>query len=893
MSTEGNSKNIFYIIDGNSYIYRAFYAIRGLSTSTGLPSNAVFGFANMLLKVIKDKSPDLLAIVFDPKGPTRRHREYKEYKAHRPPMPRDLIPQIPYIHKLVEAFRIPVFVIEGQEADDVIATIARHAELRGMDITIVTGDKDLLQLVGPRIKVYDTLKDKVYEPVDVEERFSVPPDRVVEIMGLMGDASDNIPGVPGIGEKTAQVLIEQYKTIDNLLAHTHEIAKPKLRQSLIEYADLARLSRELALLHTDVPVEINYDDLKLKAPDGPALLGILKELEFTALLKYVVQVPEQEVDYRTVLEDKDLQDLVTALSSAEEFCFDTETTSRDAMQAGLVGISFSLRPHHAYYLPLGHCGLGTPKQLALDRALSALKPLMEDPAIRKIGQNIKYDLLVLEHYGVRVKGVSFDTMIASYLLNPGKASHSLDSLALEYFNHKTITYAEVTGSGKKQIGFAEVDVQTATRYSGEDADITLRLKQTLAPLLREQKLERLFLDMEMPLMEVLVDMERTGVKINADFLKLMSKKLGLEMAGIEKTIYELAGTEFNINSPKQLAEILFVKLQLTPTKKTKTGFSTNVDVLEELAPVHPLPAEILKFRTLSKLKSTYIDALPLMINPKTGRLHTSLNQTVAATGRLSSSEPNLQNIPIRTEVGREIRRAFIAEQGASLLSADYSQIELRVLAHMSNDPALIRTFQTEEDVHTRTASEIFGLSPDEVTPEMRRKAKAVNFGIIYGISAFGLAQDIGVSNAEAKRYIDDYFAQYPKVREFIDRTIRDARTNGYVSTIFNRRRFIPELASSAAAVRNFGERMAVNTPIQGTAADLIKLAMINIQKRLGRESLGSKMILQVHDELVFEVLDREIEPMKELVKAEMEGVLTLAVPIRVDMGVGKNWDEAH
>ncbi len=893
MSTEGNSKNNFYIIDGNSYIYRAFYAIRGLSTSTGLPSNAVFGFANMLLKVIKDKSPDLLAIVFDPKGPTRRHSEYKEYKAHRPPMPRDLIPQIPYIHKLVEAFRIPVFVIEGQEADDVIATLARHAESHGMDITIVTGDKDLLQLVGPRIKVYDTLKDKVYEPVDVEERFSVPPDRVVEIMGLMGDASDNIPGVPGIGEKTAQVLIKQYKTIDNLLAHTHEIAKPKLRQSLIEYADLARLSRELALLHADVPVEINYDDLKLKAPDGPALLRILKELEFTALLKYVIQEPEQEVDYRTVLEDKDLQDLVTALSSAEEFCFDTETTSRDAMQAGLVGISFSLRPHHAYYLPLGHSSLGAPKQLGLDRALAVLKPLMEDPAIRKIGQNIKYDLLVLGHYGVRVKGVSFDTMIASYLLNPGKASHSLDSLALEYFNHKTITYAEVTGSGKKQIGFAEVDVQTATRYSGEDADITLRLKQTLAPLLREQKLERLFLDMEMPLMEVLVDMERAGVKINADFLKLMSKKLGLEMAGIEKTIYELAGIEFNINSPKQLAEILFVKLQLTPTKKTKTGFSTNVDVLEELAPVHPLPAEILKFRTLSKLKSTYIDALPLMINPKTGRLHTSLNQTVAATGRLSSSEPNLQNIPIRTEVGREIRRAFIAEQGASLLSADYSQIELRVLAHMSNDPALIRTFQTEEDVHTRTASEIFGLSSDEVTPEMRRKAKAVNFGIIYGISAFGLAQDIGVSNAEAKRYIDDYFAQYPKVREFIDRTIRDARTNGYVSTLFNRRRFIPELTSSAAAVRNFGERMAVNTPIQGTAADLIKLAMINIQKRLRRENLGSKMILQVHDELVFEVLDREIEPMKELVKAEMEGVLTLAVPIRVDMGVGKNWDEVH
>lgn len=887
------SKSSFYIIDGNSYIYRAFYAIRGLSTSTGLPTNAVFGFANMLLKVIKDKAPALLAIVFDPKGPTRRHGEYKEYKAHRPPMPRDLIPQVPYIHKLVEAFRIPVFVIDGQEADDVIATLARDAESRDMNITIVTGDKDLLQLVGPRIKIYDTLKDKVYEPADVEERFSVPPDRVVEIMGLMGDASDNIPGVPGIGEKTAKVLIKQYGTIDNLLAHARDITKPKLKQSLIEYADLARLSRELAILHADVPITINYDDLKLKAPDSTALIGILRELEFTALLKHVVQEPEQGADYCTVLEEKDLQDLTNALSSADEFCFDTETTSPDPMQAELVGISFALRPHQAYYLPIGHGYPGAPKQISLERALGTLKPVMENPAIRKIGQNIKYDLLVLGHYGIQVKGVSFDTMIASYLLNPSKASHGMDALALEYLNYKTTTYAEVTGSGKKQIGFDEVDVRPATRYSCEDADITLRLKHKLAPLLREQNLERLFLDMEMPLMEVLAGMERVGVKINADFLKIMSKKLGIDMAGVERTIYELAGTEFNINSPKQLAEILFVKLRLTPTKKTKTGFSTNVDVLEELAPLHPLPAEILKYRTLSKLKSTYIDALPLMINPKTGRLHTSLNQTVTATGRLSSSEPNLQNIPIRTEVGREIRQAFVAEQGASLLSADYSQIELRVLAHMSNDPALIKTFLNDEDVHTRTASEIFGLSPEEVTSEMRRKAKAVNFGIIYGISAFGLAQDIGVSNAEAKRYIDDYFAQYPGVRDFIDRTIGDAKMNGYVSTLFNRRRFIPELASSTAAVRNFGERMAINTPIQGTAADLIKLAMINIQKRLTRENLRSKMILQVHDELVFEVPDLEIEPMKKLVKEEMEGVLTLSVPIRVDVSVGKNWDEAH
>ncbi len=886
-------KTSFYIIDGNSYIYRAFYAIKNLATSYGLPTNAVFGFANMLLKVIKEQSPDLIAIAFDPKGPTRRHLEFKEYKAHRPPMPKDLIPQIPYIHKLVEAFRIPVFIQEGQEADDIIATLARKAEAQGLDVTIITGDKDILQLVGPNIKVYDTLKDKMYEPKDVEERFGVPPDRMIEIMGLMGDSSDNIPGVEGIGEKTAQMLIKQYGSIENLLAHAHEIPKPKLRQSLTESADRARFSRELAKLHADVPLAVDYDALRTKEPDNVALLTILRDLEFTTLLKYVTQEPEEKTQYHTVLTEPDFQELVHMLSSADEFCFDTETTSFDPMQAELVGISFSVQTYEAYYLPLGHVYPGVPKQINREHALGALKPILENPSIKKVGQNIKYDVLVLGHYDIAVAGISFDTMIASYLLNPGRSSHSLDAIALEFLSYKTMTYKEVTGSGKKQIGFQEVDLQTATRYSGEDADVSLRLKQILEPRLKEQNLEKLFRDLEMPLMGVLADMERTGVKIDAEFLKHMSKKLQKETTKITRTIYELAGTEFNINSPKQLADILFGKLVLTPVKKTKTGFSTDVDVLEELAHVHALPAEILKYRTLSKLKSTYIDALPAMINPKTGRLHTSLNQTVTTTGRLSSSEPNLQNIPIRTDLGREIRRAFIAEQGASLLSADYSQIELRVLAHMSLDPALIQTFQEDQDIHTRTASEIFGLPPDEITPEMRRKAKAVNFGIIYGISAFGLAQNTGVSSIEAKRYIDSYFARYPKVREFLDRTIQEAKANGYVTTLLGRRRFIPELASSTASVRNFGERTAVNTPIQGTAADLIKLAMIHIHQRLRRERLHSKMILQVHDELVFEVADSEIDLMKKLVKEEMEGVLALSVPIRVDMGVGKNWDEAH
>ncbi len=890
---QNQQKQRLFIIDGNSYIYRAFFAIRGLATSSGLPTNAVFGFANMLLKVIKEKSPDMLAIAFDPKGPTRRHGEFKEYKAHRPPMPRDLVPQISYIHKLVEAFRIPVFIKEGQEADDVIATLARRAETDGMEVTIVTGDKDILQLVGPDIKVYDTLKEKVYEPKDVEERFGVPPEKMVEIMGLMGDSSDNIPGVPGIGEKTAQALIKRFGTIENLLEHGNEITKPKLKQSLTEFAHLARLSRELARLHEDVPIDIDYADLKMKEPDNIALLRLFRELEFTALLKYITQEPEKGVDYKTVLTEADFQALLNAISSAAAVSLDTETTSLDPLTAEFVGISFSVQPHEAYYLPLGHTYAGAPKQISLDHALSALKPVLENPSIQKIGQNLKYDLLVLGQYDIAVQGAAFDTMIASYLLNPSKPSHSLEAIALEYLNYKVTTYADVTGSGKKQIGFNEVDIETATRYSGEDADIALRLKQTLQPRLEEQGLEKLFREIEMPLMEVLVAMERAGIKVDADFLGTMSKKLEKEASKIEKNIYELAGAAFNINSPKQLAEILFVKLKLLPTKRTKTGFSTNVDVLEELAQVHPLPAEILTFRTLSKLKSTYVDALPAMINPETGRLHTSFNQAVTATGRLSSSDPNLQNIPIRTDVGREIRRAFIAERGASLLAADYSQIELRILAHMSGDPALIKTFIDDQDVHTRTASEIFGLSPDEITSEMRRKAKAVNFGIIYGISAFGLARNIGVSNVEARRYIDSYFARYPKVREFLDRTIEDAKTKGYVTTLFGRRRFIPELGASTISVRNFGERTAVNTPIQGTAADIIKVAMIHIHKGLVEQGLGSSMILQVHDELVFEVPDKEIGLMKHIVKEKMEGVLLLSVPIRVDIGVGKNWDEAH
>lgn len=882
-----------YIIDGNSYIYRAFYAIRGLSTSSGLPTNAVFGFANMLLKIIKEKSPELLAVAFDPKGPTRRHIEFKDYKAQRPPMPKDLVPQVAYIHRLVSAFRIPVFMIEGQEADDVIATLAARARERGIEVTIVTGDKDIMQLVGTGITVYDTLKERVYGPKEVEERFGVHPEKMVEIMGLMGDASDNIPGVPGIGEKTAQALIKQYGSIEAVLAHAKEIAKPKLRQSLIEHAELARKSRELARLKTDLPIPIDFEVLKRREPDAAELMSIFRELEFTSLLRLVTPAPQAEAEYHAVVSEGGLNELIEKLETAAELSIDTETTSLDPLRAELVGISLAIEPYRAWYIPVGHAYPGAPMQLDRSTVLSRLKPVLENPGIRKIGQNLKYDLLVLKRNGIDMRGMAFDTMIASYVLNPGKPSHSLEALALEYLNHKVTTYEDVTGQGKNRKPFQEVEIESATHYSCEDADMVLRLKGELEPRLKEHGLEWLFYEIEMPLMEVLAEMERTGVKIDVKFLQVLSKRLEAEIKRSQKEIYEMAGTEFNINSPKQLAEVLFTKLGLSPTKRTKTGFSTNVDVLEELSHIHPLPAEILNYRSLVKLKSTYIDALPAMINPETGRLHTSLNQTVTATGRLSSSEPNLQNIPIRTETGREIRRAFIAEDGGSILSADYSQIELRILAHLSQDPGLIQTFESGEDVHTRTACEIFGLSPDEITPEMRRKAKAVNFGIIYGISAFGLAQNIGVSNTEAKRYIESYFNRYPKVREFIDRTIEDARTNGYVTTLFGRRRFIPELSSNAASVRSFGERTAVNTPIQGTAADMIKLAMIHIHNRLRQEGLSAKMILQVHDELVFEAPDSEIEILKPIVRDGMENVVSLSVPVKVDMGTGRNWDEAH
>lgn len=886
-------KPSLYLIDGNSYIYRAYYAIKGLSTSKGLPTNAIYGFTTMLLKVVREKRPDYIAIAFDSPVPTERHRLFEAYKAQRPKAPNELVDQIPYIKRIVDSFRIPILEIEGYEADDILATIARRGEAKGFDVTIVTGDKDIFQLVSSNIRTYDAMKDKIYEEKDVLDKFGVGPEKVVEVMGLMGDAIDNIPGVPGIGEKTAVELIKEFGSIENLLKNLEKVKKPKLREALERNAELARLSHRLATIHTDLPIEVDFKDFALSEPDNETLLRIIKELEFTSLLKILTPHANLEKkDYRTVITEEDFTALLEEISKNAEFSIDIETTGKNHMVAEIVGISFSIKPNSAYYIPVGHLYSDSP-QLDKEFVLEKLRPILEDETLKKIGQNIKYELVILRNNSINLRGISFDTMIASYLLNPIKTAHNLENIALDYLDYKILTYEEVVGKGKKQIGFEMVPVDLATKYSCENADITLRLKGILSSLINEKGLNTLFYDVEMPLLEVLAEIEMNGFKIDRIVFQEMSKELDGQLNTIIERIYFLAGEEFNINSPRQLSEILFKKLGLKPTKRIKTGYSTNVEALEELSLQHELPKEILEYRNLFKIKSTYIDRLPDLINPKTGRIHTSLNQTVTATGRLSSSEPNLQNIPIRGDLGKRIREAFIAEEGSLLLSADYSQIELRILAHLSQDKILIDAFKRGEDIHTRTATELFGLPSEMITPDMRRQAKTVNFGIIYGISPYGLSVELGINPAQAKEIIERYFERHNGVKDFIEDNLRKAEEKGYVTTILCRQRPIPELSSESPNVRQFGERLAINTPIQGSAADLIKLAMVNISKRLHKINSKTKMILQIHDELVFEVPEIEIENIKKIVRDEMEGVIEFSVPIKVDIGVGRNWAEAH
>jgi DNA polymerase-1 len=884
-----------FLIDGSSYLYRAFFAIRHLSNARGLPTNATYGFTQMLLKVLKDHRPDYLAVIFDSKAPTFRSKMYEEYKANRPAMPDALTPQIPYVKKIIDGYRIALLEMDGYEADDLIGTVAKRLESE-VDVVIITGDKDILQLVDDRVQVYDTMKEKRFGVEEVIQRFGVSPEQVVDVMGLAGDPIDNIPGVPGIGEKTAIQLIKAYGSIENLLAHVEEIPQKRLRENLRTHGDLARLSRQLATIHTDVPVGYRLEDFHLSPPDLKRLKEIFRELEFSRLLKELLDQkvpPASRRDYRLVTDRDQLFALLEDLKRNAPFSIDLETTSPYPMWADLVGISLSCAPHQAFYIPLAHQDSGLIQQLSLPWTLEQLKPLLENKEVKKVGQNVKYDWIVLKRYGIDLQGIEGDTMIASYLLNPTKHNHNLSEIAQEYLDRSVTNYKEVVGTGMKAVTFDQIGLEKARDYSGEDADVTLQLSHLLFPKLKEEGFKDLFDRVEMPLVIVLAKMEMNGVKIDSDLLQEYSKEIEAQLQQKIDRIYALAGEVFNINSSQQLRKILFDKLKLPVIKKTKTGASTDVDVLTKLSLHHELPLEILTYRNLSKLKSTYIDALPKLVHPKTGRVHTSYNQTVTATGRLSSSDPNLQNIPIRTEEGNRIRRAFIPEKGRLLVSADYSQIELRILAHLSKDETLITAFQNNEDIHARTASEIFGVPMEKVTSSMRREAKVINFGIIYGMSAYGLSQQLGIEPKIAQDYIDGYFKKYTGVQAYIEKTLQEVRQKGYVMTLLHRRRYLPDIDSSTVAVRQAAERMAVNTPLQGTAADMIKVAMIHIQNRIEELSLSAKMIMQVHDELVFEVPEEELQKAVPMIRAEMETVMALSVPLKISISSGKNWAELN
>jgi DNA polymerase-1 len=889
------AKTIF-LVDGSGYIYRAFHAIRELRNSKGFPTNAIYGFTRMLIKLLDEKQFHGIVMFFDSKGPTFRHEIYKDYKANRPPMPEDLSIQIPYIQKITSAFNIPTVAMSGYEADDLIATAADRAEKEGYSVVIVSGDKDLKQLITKKAILWDPMKDQTTRLEMIEET-GIVPGQLADIMGLSGDASDNIPGVPGIGPKTALKLIQTYKNMDTLYRHVDEIPQHKQRENLIQFKEQALLSKRLVTLNDQAPIEMNFEDLKAQPPDASALGALFKKLEFRQLQRMFPKTSDlSSKAYRSIQDPDALKDLVKKLSQADVVAVDTETTSTNPLLAELVGLSFSITPHHAFYIPCAHRYLGAPQQIPLSDALVILKPVLENSTIKKVGQNIKYDWIVLERHGISLKGVLFDTMLASYLINPSKRAHSLDQIALDFLDHQTITYADLTGKkGKKADSFASVPIEKASPYACEDADMTLMAYHVLKKEIDALGLAELMQTVEMPLVPVLKDMEMCGISVDKDKLHDLSKSFENQLKQIEQQIYETAGETFNINSTQQLGHILFEKLMLPVQKKTKkkTGYSTDVEVLTILAEQHELPKLILRHRTLAKLKSTYADALLDLIHPETGRIHTSYNQTVAATGRLSSSDPNLQNIPIRTEEGKKIREAFVPRAGWQMISADYSQIELRILAHYSNDEILIKAFEEGEDIHTRTATEVFQVFPSFITHDLRRQAKIINFGIIYGMSPFGLSKSLGISQKMAKTYIDNYFNRYRGVKEFIEQTISEARETEQTSTILGRIRLLPDINSKNPNQRRFAERTAINTPIQGTAADLIKVAMIRIDRALKEKQLESAMLLSVHDELIFEVPPHEIESVLPLIKGTMENLWELKVPLEVNIEVGENWAAAH
>ena len=880
------------MIDGQSFCYRAFYAIRELTNSKGEPTNAIYGFITMFRKLLREEKPDYVAVCFDRKEPTFRRERYEAYKAHRKPMPDDLIEQMPHIKEFIHAYRIPIFEKAGYEADDLLGTIAKKAEKEGFDVLIVTGDKDALQLVDEKVKIFNTYKEEVLDRRSVEERFGgLGPERVVDVMSLAGDASDNIPGVPGIGEKTAVELIREHGSLDGLYQNLTQI-KGARKKTLEENEQIARLSKDLATIDCYVPLEIDFEKMKVTLPDENRLAELFRHFEFRSLLKELTpagETGEEERKYHLVTTLEGLEKLVKKLEKVKAFAVDTETTSTEPTRAHIVGVSFSIKAKEAYYIAVSsehHSGRG----IEWVKVRKALAPVLEDEEIQKYGQNIKYDFIVFKRHGIDLRGITFDTMIASYLINPLKLNHNLDDISFEYLGIKKIDIGSLIGSGKKQISMAEVPLEQISEYACEDADCVFRLVELLQKLLEVHQLTELFSKLEMPLLKVLAQMEMNGVAVDKRFLSELSEKLGRDLDRLTVDIYKEAGEEFNINSTKQLSDILFTKLKLPIIKRTKTGYSTDADVLERLAQSYELPKKLLEYREKTKLKSTYVDALPDLIHPETKVIHTSFNQTTTSTGRLSSSDPNLQNIPIKTDIGREIRRAFVPRAGGhKILSADYSQVELRVLAHFSEDPNLVQAFQNDLDVHQFTATLLYNTTPESVTREMRNVAKTINFSIVYGVSAFGLAQSLGISVSEAQAFIDSYFVRYSKVKEYLEAQKEEARRHGFLKTILGRRSYFPEINSHNPNRRQFAERAAINAPIQGSAADIIKFAMIEIQNELERKKLKSLMMIQVHDELVFDAASSEMDPLKSLVRNKMESAYTLRVPLKVDMTVGASW----
>lgn len=912
------SQTPLVLVDGSSYLYRAFHALPPLTTSTGKPTGAVKGVINMLLSLRRQYPDSPFAVVFDAKGKTFRDELFENYKAHRPPMPDDLRSQVEPLHAAIRALGLPLLNIEGVEADDVIGTLARACANGGRDVVISTGDKDMAQLVCPHVTLVNTMTGSIYDVEGVKKKFGVPPELIIDFLALMGDKVDNIPGVPGVGEKTACGLLNGIPGgIEGLYANLDKVAELPIRGAkslaakLDEHREAAYMSYQLATIKLDVPMEVDADTLMPSEPHRDALIALYKELEFKNWLDDLLReskesgepLPATEADechgeahYETVLEQAQFDAWLKKLQDAEHFAFDTETTSIDAQRAELVGVSFAVTPHEAAYVPLAHSYMGVPKQLDREQVLAALKPLLEDPKKIKVMQHGKYDLNVLIRYGVELHGIAFDTMLESYVLDSTATRHDMDSLALKYLGHSTIRFEDIAGKGAKQLTFDQIAIEQAGPYAAEDADVTLRLHNVLKKKLDETPSVRSVLtDIEIPLVPVLARIERNGAYVDAKLLGLQSQELGEKMFALEREAFELAGQEFNLGSPKQLGEILFVKLGLPVVAKTASGQpSTAEAVLQELADQdYPLPKVIMQHRSMSKLKSTYTDKLPQQINPRTGRIHTSYHQAVTATGRLSSSDPNLQNIPIRTAEGRRIRQAFVAPEGYRLVAADYSQIELRIMAHLAQDESLLHAFQNDLDIHRATAAEVMGVPLEEVTTEQRRRAKAINFGLIYGMSAFGLAKQIGVGRQEAQAYIDRYFTRYPGVLAYMERTRTGAAEQGFVETIFGRRLYLPEINSRNGAMRKAAERTAINAPMQGTAADIIKRAMVKVDDWLTTSALDARIILQVHDELVLEVKEDQVETVRAKLCQVMSEAAELDVPLLVEAGVGGNWDEAH